>query len=110
FAAAAVVARALRGVIHRRLDALDIKNPESRRAIQVRARRLVWTLTILAFGLASLAAMSFAFKHYRIGEPEWYPDRVLHRLLTQGVPILFIIVGAMVVVRAAHLAIEHLQH
>ena len=110
FAGAAVVARVVRGVIHRKLDALDIGSAATRAALHARARRLVWTLTLLAFGIASLAAMSFAFRHFSVGEPEWYPDRLLHRLLTQGVPIVFIIVGALVVVRTAHLAIEHLQH
>jgi small-conductance mechanosensitive channel len=110
FAVAAIAARIFRAVIYRKLDALDSGGAEGRAALHARATGLIWTLTLLAFGVAALAAMSFAFRHFGISEPEWYPDRILHRFLTHGVPIVFIIVGAMVVVRAAHLAIEHLQH
>ena len=38
------------------------------------------------------------------------PRHLRDWLLTHGVNIVLIVVGAMVVVRAAHLAIEHLQH
>jgi len=110
FIVAALVARGLRAAIHRTLDKQDFVNPASRAAIHRRAKQLVWTLTLLAFGVAALAAMSFLFRHFSVDEPAWYPDRIVHQLLTKGVPIVFIIVGAMVVVRAAHLLIEQLQH
>ena len=110
FVIAAVVARLLQSFIHRALDALDIVSPESRSAVRARATRLIRALTLLAFLLAGLATLSLALRLFAIDEPRWSLGQIGHWLLDSGIRIVLIVATAVVVIRAAHLVIEHLQH
>jgi small conductance mechanosensitive channel len=109
FAVAALVARLLQSFIHRALDALDIVSTESRTALRARAQRLIRALTLLAFLLAGLAAMSLVLRLFEIDEPVWSLREIRHWLLGSGIRIVLIVVAAVVVTRAANLVIEHLQ-
>ena len=110
FALAAIVARVAHAVIHRLLGALDIVSSENRAAVEVRARRLIRALTLLAYGVAALASISLALSRFGIGEPRWDPRVVAQWFLTHGINVIVIIAGASIVIRAANLAIEHLQY
>ena len=109
FIIAALAARTAHAVIHRILNALDIVGAENRGAVQARARQLIRALTMLAYGVAALASMSLALERFGINEPRWNPRLLVHWLLTHGVNIVIIGVGAFIVVRAANLAIDHFQ-
>jgi moderate conductance mechanosensitive channel len=109
FIVAAVVARAAHAVIHRILNALDIVGPENRKAVHARAQQLIRALTMLAFGVAALASVSLGLQRFGINEPRWDPRVLAHWLLTHGVNIVIIGVGAFIAIRAANLAIDHFQ-
>ena len=109
FVAAAVIVRVLHAIIHRALDALDIVGAENRAAVHARARQLTRALTVLAYGVAALAVISLALNRLGVNEPRWDPRLFVHWVLTHGVNLIIIAVGAFIVMRAANLAIEHLQ-
>ena len=109
FAVAALVVRVAHFVIHRVLDALDIVGAENRAAVHARAQQLTRATTLLAFGVAALAAVSLALSRFGVSEPRWDPRLLGHWLLTHGVNVVIIAVGAFIVVRASNLAIEHLH-
>jgi small conductance mechanosensitive channel len=109
FVAAAVIVRLARVVIGRVLDALDIVGQENRAAVHARARQLTSALTLLAYGIAALASVSLVLERAGVSEPQWNPRQLLHWMLTHGVNVLVIAVGAFIVIRAANLAVEHLQ-
>jgi small conductance mechanosensitive channel len=44
-----------------------------------------------------------------VSEPAWNPRQLLHWFLSHGVNILVVLVGSFIAIRAANLAIEHLQ-
>jgi small conductance mechanosensitive channel len=110
FAAAAVAALVFRAAIHKKLVALDIVGPENRAALHARAARLIRMLTLLAFGAAAFVTLSIALDQLGVSSPLPSPRRILDWLLTSGVLIVVIVVSASLVIRAGHLAIEHLQH
>jgi moderate conductance mechanosensitive channel len=110
FVAAAVVVRLAHSVVHRALDRLDIVSAENRVALHARGQQLIRALTLLAYGVAALASVSLALERFGISEPRWHPRQIAHWLLTHGVNIVAIGAGAYIVVRAASLAIEHLQY
>ena len=109
FVAAAVVVRVAHAIVHRLLARLDIVGTENRVAIHARARQLIRALTLLAYGIAAVASVSFAVSRLGIPEVRWDPRLFVRWALTHGVNVLVIVAGAFVVVRAANLAIEHLQ-
>jgi moderate conductance mechanosensitive channel len=109
FVAAAVIVRVLHAIVHRALNALDIVGTENRAAVHARAKQLIRALTVLAYGGAALAVISLALNRLGVEEPRWDPRLLGHWLLTHGVNLVIIGVGAFIVVRAANLAIEHLQ-
>jgi small conductance mechanosensitive channel len=109
FVAAAVLVRIAHSVIHRLLDALEIVGTENRAAVHARATQLIRALTLLAYGVAALASISLALERFGISEPQWNPRQLVHWSLTHGINVLVILTGAIIVVRAANLAIEHLQ-
>ena len=109
FVAAAVIVRVLHAIVHRTLNALDIVGAENRAAVHARAKQLIRALTVLAYGGAALAVISLALNRLGVEEPRWDPRLLGHWLLTHGVNLIIIGVGAFIVVRAANLAIEHLQ-
>src|SRR5206468_3104378 len=57
----------------------------------------------------ALATISLALERFGANEPRWNPQLFGHWLLVHGVNIAILLVGAFIVVRAANLAIEHLQ-
>jgi len=109
FVVATVAVRIAHALIHRALDALDIVGAENRAAVHARAQQLIRALTLLAYGVAALASVSLAFERFGVYEPTWRPRIVLHWGVTHGVNVAIILVGAFIGVRAANLAIEHLQ-
>src|SRR3989442_4426454 len=109
FVVAAVVVRVAHAIIRRLLDALEIVGAENRAAVHARAQQLTRALTVLAYGVAALAAVTVALSRFGVSEPRWDPRWLGHWLLTHGVNLLIIVVGAFIVVRAANLAIDHLQ-
>ena len=110
FLLAAVTVRAARSLVHRLLDALDIVGPANRTAVDARAKQLTGALTLLAYGLAALASISLVLSRVGLGDPQWDARAAGRWLTAHGINIIVIIAGAYVVVRAANLAIEHLQH
>jgi small-conductance mechanosensitive channel len=109
FVVAAVLVRLAHRLIHNALAALDIVGADNREAVHKRARQLIRALTLLAYGLAALAGISLALERFGMAEPDWNPRLLVHWLLTHGINVLVIAVGGFIVIRAANLAIEHLQ-
>jgi small-conductance mechanosensitive channel len=109
FVIAAIVVRVAHNVVQRVLGALDIVGSENRDAVQARAQQLIRALTLLAYGVAALTVISLGLRRLGINEPRWDPRLLGHWLLTHGVNLVIIAIGAFIVVRAANLAIEHLQ-
>jgi small-conductance mechanosensitive channel len=109
FVVAAIVVRLGHMLVQRVLAAMDIVSAENRTAVQARANQLIRALTILAYGVAAVAVVSVALNRFGVQEPTWDPRYLGHWLLTRGVNLIIIAVGAFIVVRAANLAIEHLQ-
>jgi small conductance mechanosensitive channel len=109
FVIAAVLVRIAHRVIHGALDALDIVGSENREAVHARAKQLIRALTLLAYGVAALASISLALDRFGLSEPQWNPRQLLHWLLAHGINVVVILIGAFIVIRAANLAIEHLQ-
>jgi len=109
FVAAAVVVRVARSLILRVLSRLEIVNAANRDAVHARAKQLTSALTLLAYGLAAVISISFALSRFGIGEQDWNPRALGRWLTTHGINVLVIVAGAYVLIRAANLAIEHLQ-
>jgi len=110
FLTAAVVVRLASIVIHRVLDALDIVGAEQRSAMHARGRQLVRALTALVYGVAALASVSVALSRFGISEARWDPRTIARWGATHGINVVIIVAGAFILVRAANLAIEHLQY
>ena len=109
FVLAAVAARGVQALVRRLLADLDIVGAENRAAVHARAQQLTRALTMLAYGVAALASISLALERFGVNEPQWNPRRLGHWALTHGVNLVLITVGAFIVVRAAHLAIDQFQ-
>ena len=109
FVLAALVVSVVRSIIHRLLARLETVNAANRVALHARGQQLGRALTMLAYGIAALASISFALSRVGIGEPRWNPGELGRWLTAHGINIVVIVAGAWVVVRAANLAIEHLQ-
>jgi len=105
---ALIAVRLLHRVLSRGLDKLDISE-ESRLALRTRAEQFTRGLSILMLGLVAIAALSIVVERFNLDEPRWRMRDVVHNLMTHGVYIVLVIIVAMVVVRAARLALEHLQ-
>jgi len=109
FATAAVLARIARVIVLRMLRGLEIVGTENREAVHARAQQLLRALTALAYGAAAVISISLALERFGISEPGLNPRLLVHWLLTHGINMLVILVGAFIVVRAANLAIDQLQ-
>ena len=109
FLAAAAIVAVARLVIRRLINALDIVGAEQQTAMHARARQLTSALTFLAYGVAALASISLALSRFGISEARWDPRTLAHWAETHGINIVVIIAGAVITVRAANFAIEHLQ-
>jgi moderate conductance mechanosensitive channel len=109
FVVAGLVVRIAHALVHRGLDALEIVGTENRAAIQARAKQLNRALTILAFGLAAVASVSLALSRFGFADSQWNLSAMGRWVITHGINLIVIAVGAFIVVRSANLAIEHLQ-
>ncbi len=109
FIVATVLVRIARLIVDRALGALEIVGQENRAAVHARARQLTRALTGLAYGVAALASISLVLERVGMSEPQWNPRSLLHWLFSHGINVLVIAVGAFIVVRAANLAVDHLQ-
>jgi small conductance mechanosensitive channel len=109
FIAATVLVRVARLLVDRVLGALEIVGHENRAAVHERARQLTRALTVLAYGVAALASISLVLERVGMSEPQWNPRQLLHWLFGHGINVLVIAVGGFIVVRAANLAVDHLQ-
>jgi small conductance mechanosensitive channel len=109
FVAAAVLVRVAHAVVHRGLDAMEV-SVESRKALHLRATRLIGALRLLAFTVAALASVSLALARFGITEPRWDPRVFGEWLVSHGLNLVIIVIGSSIVLRAANLLIEHLQH
>jgi len=109
FVVAALVVRAAHAIVHRLLNALEMVGSENRAAIHARAQQLIRALTLLAYGVAALASVSLALSRFGLTEPRWDPREVARWSATHGINVIIIAAGAFIVIRAANLAIEHLQ-
>lgn len=109
FVLATALVKIAQVLIHRFVGSLEIDNHGNREAVQGRAKQLIRALTFLAYGVAVLASVSFAFERFGVSEPDWTPRQVLRWFLTHGINVLIVLVGSFIVIRVANLAIEHLQ-
>jgi moderate conductance mechanosensitive channel len=109
FLIAAVAVRILSAIIHRLLGRLDIADAQNRSAVQARARQLVRALTLLAYAIAALASVSMALSRFGINDGGWDPRAIGRWFATHGINIALIVAGSFAVIRAANLAIEHMQ-
>lgn len=109
FLVAAVVVRMLHAIMNRVLDALEIVGTENRAAVHKRAQQLIRAVTVLAYGIAAIASISLALSRLGISEARWDPRSIARWGVTHGINVIIIVAGAWVIVRAANLAIEHLQ-
>jgi small conductance mechanosensitive channel len=110
FLIAAIVVRLAHAVVHRLLDRLEIVSSENRAAVHARAQQLIRALTLLAYGVAVLASLSLALERVGVSEPRWNPRALARWGAVHGINLIIIAAGAVVIVRAANLAIEHLQY
>lgn len=110
FVAAAIVVRVAHRFLAHLLGALEIVSAENRAAVDARARQLVGALTLLAYGVAAIASVSFALARFGLTEPRWEPREAARWAVVHGINIVVIVLGAYIVIRAANLAIEHLQY
>lgn len=110
FVLAALAARLAQRVVHRTLDTMDIVSAENRAAVQARAAMLARALMYLAYGLAAVASISLALSQFGVNQPRIDPRAAGQLFLRHGINIIVIVVGATIVMRAANLAIVHLQH
>ena len=109
FVIAALVVRIGRAILHRLITGLEIVGTDNQKAVQGRARQLLRAVTFLAYGVAAVASVSLALSRFGIREGRWDPRLVAEWFATHGINALLILAGAFVVIRAANLAIEHLQ-
>jgi len=109
FIIAALIVRIGRAIVRRLITRLEIVGSENQAAVQGRARQLLGALTFLAYGVAAVASVSLALSRFGVSEARWDPRVVAEWFATHGINALLILAGAFVVVRAANLAIEHLQ-
>jgi len=108
FAAAALLVWVANRIVHRVLGRLDVL-PEHRAAIQERARRVTRALTLFAYAVAAAASIALALDRFGIRDPQLNTEAAARWFLRHGVNIIVIGVGASIVIRVLHLAIEQLQ-
>ncbi len=109
FGVAAIVVAAAHALVHRALNRVEAVSPESRKALHERATGLIRALRLLAFAVAAIGSVSFGLARFGITDATWNPRWMVEWALTHGVNLVVIIVGAAIAIRAANLAIEHLQ-
>ena len=110
FLAAAVAVRIARLLVHRALNTLDVAGADDRAALDARARHLTRALTLLVYAVAAVVSVSVALSRFGIGDPRSDPRLLVQWILSHGVNLAIIVLGAYIVIRAGHLLIAHLQH
>jgi small conductance mechanosensitive channel len=110
FAVAALAVQIAHTVVHRLIASMHTVSAENRAAVRDRARKLLRALQLFAYGIAALASVSLALTRFGISEQRWDPRLVAHWAFTHGINIVVVVLGATIVMRAANLLIEHLQH
>jgi small conductance mechanosensitive channel len=110
FVAASAAVRLARFLVQRALNTLDVAGAEDRAALDARARHLTRSLTLLVYAVAAVVSVSVGLSRFGIGDPRSDPRLLLQWLLSHGVNLAIIVIGASIVVRAGHLLIAHLQH
>ncbi|MGE5359487.1 MAG: mechanosensitive ion channel family protein [Bacteroidales bacterium] len=113
FAVATLAARAGRRLLRRSLTAQGVADPESREAVQTRARQLLRGLRLLAYGTASVTTallLMWLLWPAQLKKLRRSPDDLLELLFDPGIRIALIIVAAYITVRAIHLWIEYLEY
>src|SRR3954447_4233202 len=103
FAITAAIARILQWVVHRVVNTLHTVSPQNRAALRLSAQRLIRALTLLAFFAASLSAASLVLGWFEVQEHGLTLVDIERWVLHTGRRILFIVIGSVVIVRAAHL-------
>ncbi len=109
FLAAGLVVLVGRRYVRHWVAALDVANAENRRALEKRARGVVFALAVAAFGIAAITTVSVALGRMGIEVPEWTPEQIVSWILSHGIRALIIVGGAYVTLRGAHLAIARFQ-
>jgi small-conductance mechanosensitive channel len=67
------------------------------------------TVAIIVLLIVARAAIALVLEQFGVQEPQWNPRLVLEWALTHGLTVLVILIGAVLVTRAAGLAISQLQ-
>jgi small conductance mechanosensitive channel len=110
FVLAFVAVRIANRLIRRMLGSMEAISRENRAAVHLRAGMLIRALTYFFYGVATVASISLALSQFGVEEARLDLRAIARWLLTHGLNIVIIIIGATIVTRAAGLAIEHLQH
>ncbi len=106
FAAATGIVLLVRLVTRRLLGTMEAVSHDHRLELKRRARRLVGLIAFLSFALASAASISVAMS----GSGGWSLRTLGDWFSTHGANIVAILLGAVIVLRVANLAIEQFQH
>lgn len=109
FGAAAVLVLFANSVLNRVLDRLEHVDAADRQVLRERTTRLVGRVRLMAFVLAALASVSFGLARFGITGVAWDVTTAGRWLMTVGVNVVVTLLGASIVLRAGHLAIEHMQ-
>jgi moderate conductance mechanosensitive channel len=113
FAVATLAAWAGRRLLRTSLTAHGVADPESREAVQARARQLLRGVKLLAYGTASLASgvlVAWLFWPEQLVKVRRSPNDLIELLFDPGMSIALILVAAYITVRAIHLSIEYLEY
>jgi small conductance mechanosensitive channel len=98
-----------RRFINRSLARVDLVGPESRAALQARARQLVTALAVVSFAVAAVATLSLILSGLRVDVPQWTPRQIIGWTLSHGLRALIILALAYVALRVSSLAIERFK-
>lgn len=117
FVLAAAAAWAGRRLLRGSLIARDVADPETRQAVEARARQLLRGVKMLAYGTAAVVSVGLSLPlvlpsalKSRLVNWEWEPRHILQWLLGPGLHIGIIVVAGYITIRAIHLWIEYLEY
>lgn len=110
YVVATAAARGAGALVRRLARGLAGRGEPLRADVAGRVTRLASAFTWLAYGVATAVSASLVLDWLEVSEPRLNLKTVVRWLLGHGVNIVIIAIGASIVVRAADLAIEQLQH
>jgi small-conductance mechanosensitive channel len=110
FLIAAFVVSAARRLLRRSLARLTVISDADRAAIDARGRQVIRGLQVLAYGVAVIFSISMVIKEIGYEVPFLTVGQVTEWVLIRGIHIIIMLTGAYIVVRGAHLCIEHVAH